>query len=539
MTVREAINEAMKFQRARQFAQAEAIYRQLLASHPNHPDVLHLLGVLKYMSGDAAEAIEWIGRAIHFRPDFLEAKVNLGAAYQQVGRLDEAIEAYQAALKINPNLAGIYNNLGNALQAGEKTEEAVAAYRRSLELDPKLSETHGNLGNVLKSTGRVEEAIQSYRTALVLRPDHPQTLCHLSAALLDRGEAEQALACAERAIQLHADLADGHSHLGNALLALRRVDESIDAYRRGIALKPDHAQTYASLGIALAENGLLDEAIETYRRAIALKPDLPETFNNLGSALVKLCRLDEAIEAYRKAMALRPADAATHSNLIVMLHYHPDYDAGKIAEELAEWDRRHGEPRRKLIQPNNNERNVDRKLRIGYVSPDFRRHVVGQNLLPLFHHHDHGGFEIVCYSNVPVADEMTAEFQKHCDQWRNITGVCDEEVVRQIRDDKIDVLVDLAMHTGHNRLTVFAHKPAPVQVTAFAYPGSTGLAAMDYRLSDPYLDPPGMFEEFSSEKTIRIPDSFWCYEPAGMEVGPLPAEANGHITFGCLNNFAR
>ncbi len=253
-------------------------------------------------------------------------------------------------------------------------------------------------------------------------------------------------------------------------------------------------------------------------------------------------QLDEAIAACRQAVALNPDLAAAHSSLLLTLYFHPVYDARSIAEEHRLWDRRHAEPLRGPIQPHSNDRSPDRRLRIGYVSPDFRDHVVGRNVLPLFQHHDRGQFEIICYAHVLSPDAMTGDFQQHADCWRNTLGLSDEQVARQIREDQIDLLVDLTMHTANHRLLVFARKPAPVQVTFAAYPGSTGLSAMDYRLSDPYLDPPGMDESVYSEQTVRLPHSFWCYEPfegRKIPVNPLPALETGAVTFGCLNQFCK
>ncbi|HTW94903.1 MAG TPA: hypothetical protein VMD30_08935, partial [Tepidisphaeraceae bacterium] len=192
-----------------------------------------------------------------------------------------------------------------------------------------------------------------------------------------------------------------------------------------------------------------------------------------------------------------------------------------------------------------NDRSPDRRLKIGYVSPDFREHVVGHNVLPIIRDHDRSQFEIFCYSNVRAPDEMTDRFKELADQWRPIYRIPDEEVAKKIREDQIDILVDLALHMSYGRLLVFARMPAPVQATFAGYPGGTGLDAIGYRLSDPYLDPPEMTQTYQVERCVRLPDTFWCYDPEGMEthkappIAPLPAEKNGFITFGCFNNFCK
>jgi protein O-GlcNAc transferase len=194
-----------------------------------------------------------------------------------------------------------------------------------------------------------------------------------------------------------------------------------------------------------------------------------------------------------------------------------------------------------FIQPHANERDPERRLRIGYVSPDFREHVVGRFLLPLLTSHDKRAVEVFAYAHVPRPDALTESLRACTDSWRSIVGLSDAQAADLIRQDRIDILVDLTMHMDRNRLLVFARKPAPIQATYLAYCASTGLETMDYRLSDPYLDPPGMDESVYSERTIRLPETYWCYQPASEtpEVSPLPALERGYVTFGCLNNFCK
>ena len=253
-------------------------------------------------------------------------------------------------------------------------------------------------------------------------------------------------------------------------------------------------------------------------------------------------QLDEAITAYRQALTLDPKLPLVHSNLVYTLHFHPGYNAQAIAEEHRRWNQQHAEPLTRFIQPHANDRDPERRLRVGYVSPDFRDHVVGRNLLPLFRQHDRTQFDITCYAHNSRPDAITGQFQQHADAWRDIVGLSDEQAAQLIRHDRIDILVDLSLHMAQNRLLIFARKPAPVQVTFAGYPASTGLTTIDYRLSDPYLDPPGMDESVYSEQTIRLPDSFWCYDPLeGREipVNSLPALETGVVTFGCLGNFCK
>ncbi len=258
---------------------------------------------------------------------------------------------------------------------------------------------------------------------------------------------------------------------------------------------------------------------------------------NLGNALQSAGRLDEAIASFDRARTINPDYTAAHSNRFFAMAYMPEFNSPAILREMKAWDARNPRP----MTGHKNDRNPARKLRIGYVSPDFYRHCQSFFTIPLLSHHDHVQFEIYCYADVSSPDEITARIQNHAYVWRSTVGRSDEQIAEQIKADGIDILVDLTMHMAHARPGVFARKPAPIQIAWLAYPGTTGLSAMDYRLSDPHLDPPGEHEGWYAEKTVLLPDTFWCYEPLGEvpEVQALPASQNGYVTFGCLNNFCK
>ncbi len=307
-----------------------------------------------------------------------------------------------------------------------------------------------------------------------------------------------------------------------------------------IALQPNNDHLHTSLGHALLAKMDLDGAAAAYRQAVALRPDAVEAYNNLGVVLKEQGRLEEALDCCDKALAIAPNSAAIHSNRIYLLSFHPGYDPASLAREQRKWNEQHARPLQSSIRPHDNDRSPDRRLRIGYVSPDFRQHVVGQNIFPLLSQHDREGFEVYCYSSVAKPDAFTQVLRPHADVWRNVASRTDEDLAQTVREDQIDILVDLSLHMAHNRLLVFARKPAPVQVTYLGYCASTGLEAMDYRLSDPYLDPPDSDLSCYSERTIRLPETYWCYGPAGPTPDPSPPPAAaGYITFGCLNNFAK
>jgi predicted O-linked N-acetylglucosamine transferase (SPINDLY family) len=293
--------------------------------------------------------------------------------------------------------------------------------------------------------------------------------------------------------------------------------------------------------------GRPEEALKGFQDAVSLDSGYVDAYNNLANAAKDLGKLDDAIKYYRKTIELDPHYVHVHSNLVYTLHFHPDYDSQRILQEHIAWDRQHAQPLAKFIQPHRNDPDPERRLRVGYVSPDFRDHCQCFFTDPLLKNHDHRQFEIFCYASVEHPDAITGRLRGYSDEWRNAMGLSAEQVANQVKKDQIDVLVDLTMHMAQHKLLAFARRPAPVQVSWLAYPSTTGLSAIDYRITDPYLDPPGMYDADYVEKSWRLPDTFWVYDltvvglgdQLSPESGPLPAQTNGYITFGCLNNFCK
>ena len=475
LSLQQAFDLALRHHQAGQLQQAEQLYRQILAQQPGHAEALHLLGVLAHQSG----------------------------------RDDLAVDLIRQALAHRPNFPGAYSNLGVVLQGLGQLDAAVAACRQAIALEPQFPEAYSNLGNALHAQGLFDAAITACRQAIVFAPNY----------------------------------ADAHYNLGNALRDQGQLDAATIAYRQAIARKPHNPEAHYNLGLALSLMGQLDAASAAYRQAIARKPNFAEAYSNLGNALKDQGQLDEAIAAFRQAVELAPDSAWIHSNLVCTLHFHPAYDAPAMIAEHRRWSLRHAAPLRQFIQPHVNDRSPERRLRIGYVSPDFREHCQSLFTIPLLAHHDHTAFEIFCYSSVKRPDDHTRRIAGYADVWREARLLNDAALCELIRADRIDILVDLTMHMADGRPLLFARKPAPIQVAWLAYPGTTGLDTIDYRLTDPYLDPPepGVDEQYV-EKSLRLPATFWCYAPfedAPPEAGPLPALANGYVTFGCLNNFCK
>jgi protein O-GlcNAc transferase len=507
LPLEQAIQLGQKHHREGRLGDAERIYRQILARHPDHTDAL----------------------------------VSLGALTLQAGRRAESIALFSRVISSRPNEAWTYLTVGQLLHVHGALDDAALLYGHALELFPTSDEICYRLGHVERSRKHLPVAIGWFRRALQLRPQFPEARSNLGLALEEAGQPQEAAAELQQAVRLDPSRPEAYFNLGISLTTLGRLEEAITAYRHAIALNPDFAAAHNNLGAAAKALGRLDDAAASFQTALRIRPALVATHSNLAGVYEWQARHDDAMASHRRAVEMAPESAVAHGNSLFTMLFHPGYDAVMLREAHDAWNRRHGQPLRGQTAACANDRTPARRLRVGYVSGLFRDHVVGRNLLPLLREHDRSAFDVICYSNNQTNDAVTAQFRQMATGWREITGKPDDAVAQLIRNDAIDVLVDTTLHMEGSRLLVFARKPAPVQVTFAGYPGSTGLETMDYRLTDVHLDPPGMHDASYIERSWRLPNTFWCYDPLGADttVGAPPAEARGYVTFGCFNNFSK
>jgi len=421
------------------------------------------------------------------------------------GRLSEAMELLAQVCAHTPADTEAWIARGVVCGRLNRHADAAECFRKVIMLQPGNAEAHFNLGIAERSLGFPNKAEAAFRQAIKLNPNYPEPLESLAHGLINRGE----------------------------------VDEAAEVLRAALRLRPGNAEWISNLGSLLQAKGFLTEAEECYRRAQSLKAGAGFVAENLGSVLAAQGRMDEALSVYREGLKRDPRNTRIRSNLLLTLNYLADQDPAEVLREHRAWDQAQAAPVLSTVT-HANDRNPDRRLRIGYVSPDFRTHSVTYFLEPLLAGHDHGVFEIYCYSDVPRADATTVRLRNYADVWREIAGRSDADVAAQVTADGIDILVDLAGHTAANRLPVFARRPAPVQISWLGYPNTTGLSGMGYRLTDALADPPGC-DAFYSEKLVRLDGCFLCYQPPGdaPPVTPLPAATNGFITFGSFNNLSK
>ncbi|HYQ44678.1 MAG TPA: tetratricopeptide repeat protein [Polyangiaceae bacterium] len=508
MTDASLFEVAVQCHRAGQIARAEHLYRRVLEQTPEHCDAMFLLSVLAVDSGELEQAAALLERAVRVDPNNAFYLSHLGDVYRCLGRKRDAIGVLLMAVARKPDLVEAVLNLARTFEGGGDFAAAAACYERVHALDPKANHAAERLANV-----------RAKRDALAAKRNPAP------APNADSGP---------RASELF-------TALGETLRLGGRPEDAVPWYRAALEIDPGMANAHTALGAIHADASRFDDAILCFRRALEIDENFHLARGYLATALDETGRLEEAQATYRDAVARCPNDPIAHSVLLFNLPFWPNITSRDILNEAKVWNTRHAQPLAARAAPLTNDRSPERRLRVGYVSPDFHTHVQSLFTVPLLQNHDHSQFEVFCYSSVEQPTPLTERIRGYADVWREVAGLDDAALAELIRRDQIDILVDLTMHMVGRRLLTFARRPAPIQLCWLAYPGTTGLETMDYRLSDPFLDPADANIDVYSEETLRLPNSFWCYDPLTdeVEVSALPALVEGRITFGCLNHFRK
>jgi protein O-GlcNAc transferase len=388
--------------------------------------------------------------------------------------------------------------------------------------------------------GDLDRAEQLCRGVLKLCPDHPGALYRLGEINRRAGVPGLAIAFLSRALALDPSVPSFHRAFGEALSAAGRTDEAEASLRYALALAPDDSSVYASLAGLLTQQSRLAEALDLLQQALAIAPEETRLHSSLAVVLLYMGQAAEAVACFRRASELAPDQEGPHAGILFAQHYLPGVRHKALLHNARVWAARHADPLTSQVPPHNNDPVLNRRLRVGYVSPDFQEHPVGRVLMGVLPAHNRDAVEIYCYSNRRLADGVAARLTQSAAHWRSLVHLTDDAAADLIRADQIDILVDLAGHTGGNRLLVLARKPAPIQALWLGYFDTTGMAAVDYVIADRHVCPPGD-EPYYVEQIARLPHSFFSYLPADPSpaVAPLPALESGVVTFGCLNNLAK
>ncbi|GAB6041455.1 tetratricopeptide repeat protein [Endothiovibrio diazotrophicus] len=586
LTVEQALAEADAHRQRGEYPQAEQLYRAILAHQPHHPEANHRLGMMARQLGRPALGLSFLRAALDAAPereklwiDYAEALLAAGqpeglrpllhtaTEQQRIGppalaRLrDEAdacrkafdellhgyhtappetlVETARRATRHWPGAALPWTLLAALLRRLGEPEEALRAAERAVEVNPADPAAHSNLGAMHTETGQLEAAETALRRALELQPDQLEALNNLANLLHKRGRMEEAQRHYRRALERRPDYAEAHSNLGNLLRDLGLYAEAEAACRRAIEVRPDYAEAHNNLGTALRGLGRAEQAEAAFRRAITLAPQQARLHDNLGGALLDQGRWPEAEAAYREALRLAPDDLEAHSDLLFCL----DGSARSTPQERLAEARRYGEKVAAKARPYTGwegTREGGRPLRVGFVSGDLRSHPVGHFLEGILPHLSGGRLTLFAYPTRHHEDALTRRIRPRFTGWRPLQGLPDPTAARLIHDDAVDLLIDLSGHTADNRLPLFAWKPAPIQLSWLGYTATTGVAAIDYYLTDPLRVPRGCEARYT-EQVWRLPETRVCFTPPAtpLAVARAPVLDNGHLTFGCFQALAK
>ena len=558
------------------FAGAEASYRQAIHLKPGHVSACNNLGCLLLQAGKALEAIVFFRLPTEADPSNADAHINLADALKASGQSAAAVESYRRAVAIKPDHVSALLRLGNAQGDLSQHADAIASYDRILHIENHNCEAILNRSVSLMELGQLDKAEEGFHRVLGMEPSSAEAHSNLGLVLKKRGEFESAVERFHQAIALRADFCDAHMNLGTVLHALGRFDAALTSYKRAVELQPGYALAYSNYGTAFQSLGKLDMAekcyvralginpllsvahnnlgilysfsdrleasIASYLRAIHIEPGYADAYANLGAALKDAGRLDEALTYLRRAIELDRDCVVAHHNLLFVQTYLADYPAdvmfsgAKLFGEMAT-----RAATRFTHWPNPID--VGRKLRVGFVSGDLSDHPVGcfvEGVFGALKSQFSDRLELIAYPSRTRDDFLSRRLQICCHEWHPVAGLSDKALAQKIQSDRIDILIDLSGHTAHNRLMMFAWKPAPVQATWLGYLATTGLTEMDYLIADEWTLPATGDEQFT-EKIWRIPNSYLCFTPPGqiIDVAALPALANGYVTFGSFNNLSK
>jgi len=522
------------------FGAAIENYKHCLRLNPEHVETCYNLANTLMRTNDINAAIGAYENVIRLDPHHAPAFNNLGIALKKCARMTEAINKFKQAIELNPDFAEAYNNLGNVFFEEKGMDDAVINFEMAIRIKPNYAEAYSNLGILYLETERPPRAIAAFQRYLHLQPDDAAALNNLGNAYYQQGQVTEAISCYRRSLQLNPEFEQTYYNLANALQETDKTDEAIWHYQKALTHKPNWPEAYNNLGTVYQNIGLLSEAAAGFEKALEMRPDYAEAFNNLGIVYRHQGQIKAAISCYRAALKIKPVYSECRSNLVFALNYDPNASQKDIFTQACQWWTQHGRPVAGRFV-HNNTRDSNRRLKIGYVSADFRRHPVGFFFLPLIKAHDRSHFEVFCYTDIKQPDELTDQIKTAADHWRSTVRISDTDMAQKIQADQIDILIDLAGHTANNRLLVFARKPAPLQVNWLGYVNTTGLATMDYRITDGIVDPIEENDQFHSEKIIRLENGFFCLAPPPKSppISELPARKRAHITFGSFNKLSK
>ena len=523
-------------------------YEQAIKINPDYADAYNNMGLALQEKGDVNAALKSFKKALNFKPDYAEAYNNMGVAQNSKGDPESAIQSYKKALNIKPIYPEAYNNMGIAFKSKGDLENALKSFKQALKIKSDYAEAYANMGNALQGNGELEAAIKSYKQALKIRPDYAEAFYNIGMTLHQQGYLDSAIDNLSIALLIKPCYAEAYNSMGNILYDKSDHEGAISNYKQALKLKPNDADVYNNMGIALQGFGDLKGATDNFHKALKIKPNLVEAYFNMGIALQDGGHLNAALDSFTKGLEIKPDDQQYRSQKLYLQACICDWigvrEEGVLISELGTTTQ-HINPFSMLALEDAPDRHrlrseiysnhtfkqtplplpsrplqKPKRLRIGYFSADFKNHPVMYGLVEILERHNRKLFEIYAYSFGPdTDDEMRLRVINAVDVFDDVKNMTDQDIARLVRQDSIDIAIDLTGFTQNSRTGIFAYRAAPIQVSMLGYPGTLGANFMDYFIADQTLIPPEN-QKFYSENPIYVPQP-----PCGLEASiPLLEE---------------
>ena len=527
---------------AGQLRNAQKSYRAVLKKAPKHPVALHFLGICKLQDGHPDKGIELVREALSIEPNYFEAHYNLACALQALGRPDQAAVHYAKVLAANPNNQDAQNNFGALLLEQKRFGEAIAHFEKALAINRSNPRSHSNIGVALSELRRYDLAITHFEQSLAIDPNNVEVICNLANALEKSNRSDEALAVYDKAILRWPTNADLNCGRGNVLARLGRTQDAFAALDKALELKADLAEAWLARGNILS--GLdLKEALAAFGEAQKLNPLLADAWQGSGLVFEGLARYQEAVSAYDRALAYKPDIKYARGQRLFAKMRGWDWSGLQAETSRLLGEARDGNPvvrpfillnlsssaadqqayTRQYVSENHPETKSPLwqgecyphdRIRIAYLSADFREHAVSQLIVGVLEHHDRARFETIAISfGADDSSAMRSRIVKAVDHFVDIRTESDLDIARTIRDKEIDIAVDLMGFTTGARFNVFAMRPAPIQINYLGYPGTLGASYIDYVIADEIVIPP-VQRQFYTEKVAYLPHSYQANDGA-------------------------
>ncbi|MBF0444914.1 MAG: tetratricopeptide repeat protein [Magnetococcales bacterium] len=509
------------------FVEADQLCTAIINIAPNHVEAINLLGVIAAKINRHELAVEQFLRAINIDNSKIFFYYNLASSLYQLGRLKDVIDVLNQALEKEPENSQITHYLDNISNNPDTNGEFLS------------SQSALDIGVECHQSGQLNAAIYWYNKTLKLQPENSFALSNIGVLYHGQNRPDIAAEYYQKAILLQPDNYEAHSNLGVAFFDQGKFNKAAKSHKKAIAIKADYVQAHYNLANALTKQEKFAKAIDSYQKAIEIKPDYAKAYSNFGNLLQILGKFDKAISCYKKALLLSPDLVKTHDSLIFCLDLICDINSDLFLTERANWAKQHADPLKVFWTELNNLPDPERMLRIGYVGADFKEHSASSIFATMLLNHNHNKFQIYCYAGNTIEDDLTEKFKENSTSWVSTVEMDDATLAQKIKQDGIDILVDLAGHTIGNRLLTFARKPAPIQISAWGYPLGTAMAAMDYLFVDKFFIPATERKNYT-ETLVDLPCVIHMMATTPFpKITDPPFFDNGYITFGAFNRLEK